>query len=204
MCAGGVISAHVLADDPQLRDALIEEYQEQHGAELLECVFDFVHYHAIASVEQLIAANNFSFVLNGLGTVIEALADELDLTSFEITMRLATAELQDSAAPEREVAIRSAQTCLIIHMLVRKGEEPWGVQQNLDHEDMCVVVRALGDLMWTLITDAAEVLGDHFLIAQLLVGVHGILNGLAGGYEMALPDLLADYWGQLALADRQD
>jgi len=202
-CAQEVISAHVLAKDYRMRDALIEEYVEAHGPELLACIYEFVYTHAVASVEEAAAQNHFYFMLDGLGSLIESIAGEQDEDGYELAVSLCTMcfEDEDEVAPERVEAMKAAQTCLVVHMLVRQGGEPWGVQQHLDLADMCVVVHMFGDIMWTLVKWVREPLGDPFVIKELLAGVGSILRALARSQNVTLSMLISDYWGKLALDD---
>lgn len=182
-CAQQIITAHVDGAH-DIRDGLITEYVALHGSELLNCVLGFVQYYAFEDLHPdddagAIAVPIFKGSLELLGDVIEMIGDGDSEAVTDITIALATATYDGSATPEDAPILEAAQTCLLVHMLVRRGSRPWGVQRNLDLSDMRLVIRALSDMLATIVNDTREHLGEERLIAVLLNCVQSILEGLA-------------------------
>ena len=201
-CAQEVISAHLLHKDDGVRDALIDEYVEEFGIELLHCLFDFIYMHVVEDLDERVAVVKFNFMLNSLGGLVGAVARENNDTPFDLTMLLAASTYAGAEVSEGRVfALKAAQTCLVVHMLVRQGEEPWGVQQNLDLADMCAVTQVLGDMISTLMRGVQEVVSDAFLIKELLPRVEDILRRSAAAQGKTVEAVLAEYWAELALLD---
>lgn len=210
-CAQEVITAHVVARDFELRDRLIDEYAESHGDALLNVVYAFIHDNVVRPVQPETAEQAFWFVLHSLGLLIDAVSEATGADSCDVALTLARdlaldheamAPDSDPAMWEREdTAIQAAQTCLVSHMLVRRGHMPLGIQQALDLDGMSTVVSVLGDFVWVLISVYRDELGDAALICGLLDGVALVLAVTARTHDMALSDLVSGYFGHLVAND---
>lgn len=97
----------------------------------------------------------------------------------------------------------AAQTCLVARYFVRLGHAPWGIQQNLDRDDMLRLNDALATVLVLMSVDAVAQRFDHCerVVLTLLDDARRLLNMQARAANMQVSTLVADYFTKLQLRD---
>ncbi len=203
-CAQEIFAAHVVVRDLRLRDELIDEYLADYADDLVNTICSFINHHLSRVVNRELAEACYFAMSSTLGDLIETVSDLSGRSVPEIISDLIGVVYvpedgteQDAAQANRGLA--AAQTCLIAHMVVRAGGQPWGIHKNLDLDDMCAVVHQFGALLHVVANcpgvPAAAV------IKGLLAHVERILVAHASVHGRPVSEYVAKAWQALALSD---
>lgn len=158
------------------------------------------------SVEPVVAEDRFRYMLDAAGRLIEVLAEAQGVGPESVLARVVERideRLCDVDAPaETWRATHAAQTCLAVHLAVRAGDHPIGIQKNLALEDMCVIVHHLDVIMNLLIRLARGATGDAAVIRYLLDNhIVGVLRVQAEAHRLPLLKYIEAAWTELARRD---
>lgn len=205
-----IITSEVVHQSRIQTRRLIEDHSEAHYTYLAYSAATFVWHHATDCVGPELAEDRFYYLLTRIGELNELVAREQCADPVERLLVLldlldrALADTRAESDPGRtDEALAAAQTCLVAHHFVRSGRPPWGIQDNLDRDDMLVLNDALGKVL--VIMTIAAVDPDrrlcHAVVESLLGDACRILAAQARAAEVSVEDLVAQYFCELSLRD---
>ncbi|NDL61145.1 hypothetical protein [Phytoactinopolyspora mesophila] len=204
-CAQEIISAHVIEQDTSLRDRLITEYASAHER-LLDVIYAFVQSHVVETVvpQAEIAEDRFAYMLDASATLLQLMGESIGVSPSALAPVFLEAHLEsvrDLTGQGARAVTLAAQTCLAVHISVRRGQEPLGIQRHLDLDDMCAVVQELDQMVQLLLRVVVARVGQLAVIEHLLDHhIERILQVQAVASGVSVSAHVRRYWE--ALADR--
>ncbi|MFF1818491.1 hypothetical protein ACFVWG_14415 [Kribbella sp. NPDC058245] len=203
-CAQEIIAAHVVARDLKLRDRLIDEYLDDHGDDMVNTVCGFINHHLSHVVNRELAEACYFAMSSTLGDLIDMVSELSGCPVAEIISELVEVvyvpeDGTEQDARQANLGLAAAQTCLIAHVVVRAGGQPWGIQKNLDLDDMCAVVHQFGALLYVVANRPG--VPAAALVKGLLAHVERILVAHASANLLPVSEYVAKTWQALALSD---
>lgn len=194
-----VISSQLQGEE-MLRDQLLQEYCSGGDGALLGVTLAF--FQAAVHVDQPPTAHHrFYFAITMLGDLVERVAGAGSITSGELAAELVALECGPERGPSDREIIRAAQTALVSHMRVRKGEKPLGVQTGLDAQSLSDLVGGVLVLTTHVCHSYRDRVSDIELIKFLLPRVVEILEMGASSCQMSVQEYTQVLWMGLLLGD---
>ncbi len=203
-----VICSHVVDRDDGGTQSLIDEHVDTHGVYLVYVAAKFVQEHATAGGAAELAESGFFYLLTRIGDLNALVAtqqgSDADTKLLAVLGLLREIETQSGLEPGRALAFRAAQTCLVAHHFVRQGRAPWGIQQNLDRNDMLALNEALALVLIIIAVEWPQGAADcRVAVTSLLGDARRILTAGARAAGISVSDLVARYFTELSLRECQ-
>lgn len=144
-----IVTARAIFRSGAESDRLLRQHVLSDGEYLVAMSAVFIRDHMHDGIHADVAEDRFFYVLCRLGDLIQLWASLNDTPMSEVVLNLAQEDfreilhLGDGMAP----AFEAAQSCLISHYFARRGRPPFGIQRNLDRDDMLFVAVALAEIL---------------------------------------------------------